>query len=250
MEARLKAELDRFQALEKQLKEEERMRKKEERMRKEEERMRKDEERIRKEEERMRKEEGRMRKEEERMRKDDKDHSLPLGLRGGPSYSLDDPNIAALLSASISSKLTAAGITDICTLDEQAILSLNLSNKELDELLRAIYLAKYLKASPELCRALKEMGQDPLSLWKLEYLDVQNMDISEALKKELFGLVLEQRNSFVANVETPTSKKIILKGWKDENLAFLQKHEYKPVTRDFESKKELTKYIDKLRAGF
>ena len=188
-------------------------------------------------------------KEEEMQRKQEMDHRLSLGSRGGPSYKLDDPNVAASMSGSLLAKLRAAGITDLSNLDEKAILALNLSEEELNELLGAVYLAKYLKASPGLCKALKKLGQDPLTLWKLQYQDVQNLDLSEDLKKELFGHVLEQRNSFVANVEIPTSRKIILKGWKDENLAFLQRHEYDLVTKDFESKRKLTSYIDKLRAG-
>ena len=183
------------------------------------------------------------------IRRQEVDHKLTLGSRGGPAYNLDDPDIAGSLSGSLLDKLRAAGITDISMLEEKDILALGLSEDELNELLDAIYLAKYLKASPKLVKFLKDTGQDPLTLWQLNYQDVNKMDLPDKLKKELFGHVLGQQTSFVSNLEIPTSRNIILKGWKDENLAFCARHDAKLVTKNFQAKEELNDYIEKLRAG-
>ncbi|XP_063685319.1 uncharacterized protein LOC134819322 isoform X4 [Bolinopsis microptera] len=187
-------------------------------------------------------------KEEEHLRRLEVDHKLTLGSRGGPAYNLDDPDVAGCLSGSLLAKLKAAGITDISMLEEKDILALGLNEEELNQLLDAIYMAKYLKASPRLAKFLKDTGYNPLELWKLNYQDVNKMALPEKLKKELFGHVLGQQTSFVANLEIPTSRNIILKGWKDENLAFTARHDAKLVTKNFHAKEELTDYIDKLRA--
>ena len=189
-----------------------------------------------------------MRADEER-RRELAEHRLKLGSRSSRAYRLDDPDIAASLSGSLLHKLQAAGISDITKLEEADILALGLSEEELNELLNAIYLAKYLQASPALMRFLKETGQNPLTLWKLKYDDVNAMDLSDKLKEELFKHVLTQQRSFVANVEIPTARNIILKGWRDENLAFMPRHDARLVTKDFAAKEELNTYIDLLRAG-
>ena len=163
------------------------------------------------------------------------------------TYSLD--NLKDILSASLLDKLRKMGVTDITELTEEQILALGLNEVELNELIDAIYLAKYLKASPALMAMLKNQNINPLTLWKMNYNEVNALEISEPLKKELFGHVMSQQNSFVANVEIPTSRKIIMKGWKDENLAFLARHDAKLVTKDNEAKEELNAYIVKLRAG-
>lgn len=188
-------------------------------------------------------------KQEEMNRKQELDHSLRLGSRGGPAYNLDDPDVAGALSGSLLDKLRAAGIMDISMMEEKDILALGLSEDELNELLDAIYMAKYLKASPKLAKFLKSVNQNPLTLWKLNYNDVNKMELSDELKKELFGHVLDQQTSFIANLEMSTSRKIIMKGWKDENLAFLPQHDAELVTENFEARKELLEYIEKLRAG-
>ena len=141
------------------------------------------------------------------------------------------------------------GVTDITELTEEQILALGLNEVELNELLDAIYLAKYLKASPALMAMLRSQNINPLTLWKMNYDEVNSLEISEPLKKELFGHVMSQQNSFVANVEIPSARRIIIKGWKDENLAFLPRHDVKLVTKDHEAKEELNEYIIKLRAG-
>jgi len=208
--------------------------------------------RLKEEAERLRREmlalEARLREEEEK-RKLEAEHRLTLGSRGGPGYSLDDPDIAACLTAPLLAKLRANGVTDLTTLDEEQIRALKLTDEEQHELLGAIYLAKYLRASPALMLYLKKSGISPLTLWKLNYNDVEAMELNASLKKELFGHVMEQKNSFVANVEIPTTRQIILKGWKDENLAFLPVHDARLVTKDFAAKEELNDYIDQLRAG-
>ena len=188
-------------------------------------------------------------KDEEMIRRQEVEHKLTLGSRGGPAYNLDDPDIAGTLSGSLLDKLRAAGITDISMLEEKDILALGLTEDELNNLLDAIYMAKYLKASPQMVKFLNSICQDPLKLWKLNYQDVNNFGLTDQLKEELFGHVLNQQASFVANVEIPTSRKIILKGWKDENLAFTPRHDAKLVTENFQAKEELISYIDKLRAG-
>ena len=166
------------------------------------------------------------------------------------SLALDDPKVTNMLSSALFDKCKKFGIADISSFNEQQILALGLNSDEMNELLDLKYLSKYLNMSPDLINdVINVAGIKPLSLWKLSYEDVNRLNICQPKKRELFGHVLSQKNSFVANVNEVTATNVVLKDLSDRELAFLSNSKVDEVSHDALSKRSLTRYINKLRQG-